>query len=346
MTSRGAVAVTDPRPRAAIYGTGQLAREILRTCRGSNIPVVAAISHNPANQGRDFGTLTIDEPIGVAIDRDLASAASRSPIDVLLYAGLGGEVMLEICRACVAAGIDFITSSGLFHPVVHLGREAADRLEEQARRTGAHVLGTGINPGFVADILPVLLASASPDPVSIEVRRVSDITPWGRLALSEESNIGKSPEAGVSKVVVRHMIESVHVIAAAIGLKLDNTQARSAPLIADAPRLVAGIEVASGCILGFEHRVSGLVHGIDRIVLEWLALPGDDAAAAAAARPPRIRITGPRGLVVEGNIALPYDPYPGTAARMVKSVIPLRQTPAGLRRADELSLAYGPRVSR
>jgi 4-hydroxy-tetrahydrodipicolinate reductase len=68
----------------------------------------------------------------------------------------------------------------------------AGALDRAARRAGVPVLATGVNPGFVMDLLPSALVN-----VCVRVRRV-DVVRWvdtakRRLALQEKTGVGISP---------------------------------------------------------------------------------------------------------------------------------------------------------
>ena len=82
-------------------------------------------------------------------------------------------------------------------------------------------------------------------------------------------------------------------------------------------------------------RVEGIVASDTRIALEWLgtADPEGDGTPEGL----DLSVGGPGGLEFVVRAQLPTDPYPGTAARMVKSIAPLRALPPGLRSPDEIA---------
>ena len=55
----------------------------------------------------------------------------------------------------------------------------AARLDEVARQNGVSILGTGCNPGFVMDTLPIVLSAAVRGLQSIELLRTADIRHFG-----------------------------------------------------------------------------------------------------------------------------------------------------------------------
>lgn len=59
--------------------------------------------------------------------------------------------------------------------------EVAERLDRAARAADRAVLGTGANPGFVMDLLPVLASTALLGVEAIEVERTADLSGFGPL---------------------------------------------------------------------------------------------------------------------------------------------------------------------
>ena len=67
--------------------------------------------------------------------------------------------------------------------------ELAAKLDEIARRNGVTVLGTGINPGLIMDLLVILWTGACESVDHIVSRRVNSLSPFGP-AVMEEQGIG------------------------------------------------------------------------------------------------------------------------------------------------------------
>jgi len=87
------------------------------------------------------------------------------------------------------------------------------------------VLGTGVNPGFTMDALPIALSAVCERVDRIEVWRVQDAR-IRRLPFQLKIGTGLTPEEFLRKVEsgsVRHVgfTESIQMIGDAIGWKLD-----------------------------------------------------------------------------------------------------------------------------
>ena len=91
------------------------------------------------------------------------------------------------------------------------------------RQNGVSVLGTGVNPGFVLDLLVVTLTGGCHSVERIEASRVNDLSPYGPTVMKTQG-VGTTPEAFAAGVadgsIVGHVgfPESIHMISEALGL--------------------------------------------------------------------------------------------------------------------------------
>ena len=71
--------------------------------------------------------------------------------------------------------------------------ELAKQLDEIAKANGVSVLGTGINPGLIMDLLVVVMTGCCESVDHIIARRVNSLSPFGP-AVMEEQGIGLTVE--------------------------------------------------------------------------------------------------------------------------------------------------------
>ena len=319
--------------RVAVFGTGRIGAEAVRALLASEHRLVGGVVHDPAKAGRDLGALTIGEHLDVVATDALDEVLGLPGLDTVLYCGMGGDVLQDVLDRCADAGKDVISATGLVHPVTDLGPERAHELHRRARAGGARILGAGMNPGFLLDALPVVLATSMPDPVSIFARRVSNISTWGPEVLRSELGFGSdAPDVEDEPHFIGFLKQSLHLIGDAIGLEFDAIEATPSPIRADRRTEFDGLVAEVGTVVGFNHAVVGSVDGDPRVRLEWRGVldPGDDEGT-------ELRVDGPGGISETVRFDVPADAYPGTAARMVKSIAPLRALPPGLHTPAELA---------
>jgi 4-hydroxy-tetrahydrodipicolinate reductase len=136
--------------------------------------------------------------------------------------------------------------------------EKAEELRALALNHGVAVLGTGINPGFVLDLLIISLTGVCADIQSIMARRVNDLAPYGQAVLASQG-VGLAPEDFQNGVkdgtVVGHIgfPESIHMIATAIGWDLDRIEERREPILSKVQRETPFVVVKPGHVAGCLH---------------------------------------------------------------------------------------------
>ena len=128
------------------------------------------------------------------------------------------------------------TTEELAYPV--RGNAAlARKIDALAKRSRVAVLGTGVNPGFTMDALPIALTGVCESVTAIEVARVQDAS-VRRLPFQQKIGAGLTREEFMQKVnagTVRHvgLAESIAMIADAMGWKLDKVTDEIEPKICE-----------------------------------------------------------------------------------------------------------------
>jgi 4-hydroxy-tetrahydrodipicolinate reductase len=144
--------------------------------------------------------------------------------------------------------------------------ELAKELDRIAKENKVTVLGTGINPGFIMDLLVVALTGVMSDVKHIEANRVNSLSPFGP-AVMEEQGVGITLDEfnhGVeTDTLAGHVgfAESVGMIADAIGVKLDGFEQQMKPIVTTIDRKSPYGFAAAGNIAGVNMTGQGLVNG-------------------------------------------------------------------------------------
>lgn len=215
-----------------IFGFGALGSRLLRVLEGdySGLRVTGVIDHDPAKAGQCVADLTPYRRFGdvvVAPDLDACLAGlSRRP-DVLVHMTESRPERIEAqLLAPLSAGINVLSASeAMFYPALRFPDFTA-RLDAAARKHGVTISGGGINPGFVYDVVPLVLARATSAVTSIAIRRTIDVTGTGPGDI-EHVGYGLAPEAFREKVasgaISGHIgaPESLALLAEYLDLKID-----------------------------------------------------------------------------------------------------------------------------
>lgn len=256
------------------YGLGPIGIEAARVvARRQGMVSVGAVDIDPAKVGRDLGELIDCGKQTGAIVRSSLAEALASPADVALHTT--GSYLSQVrpqLEGLLEAGLHVVsTCEELSYPVADR-RGIATELDLLAKEKGVVLLGTGINPGFAMDALPIFLTSVCQDVTSIKVKRVNDAGKR-RLPLQRKVGAGLS-EAEFQKLVdagsVRHvgLRESVEMIADAMGWKLERVEETTAGVLAKESVTTKYLTVEPGQVAGVRQVGTGYVDGRPAIELE------------------------------------------------------------------------------
>ncbi|MEG0829362.1 MAG: 2,4-diaminopentanoate dehydrogenase [Anaerovoracaceae bacterium] len=144
--------------------------------------------------------------------------------------------------------------------------ELAKQLDEIAKANGVSVLGTGVNPGLIMDLLVILWTGGCETVDHILSRRVNSLSPFGP-AVMEEQGIGISVEEfnkGKAEGTLAGHVgfhESVGMIAEALGWEVDKFEQDMEPIITDVDRKSPYGFAKAGSIAGVAMKGYGYVDG-------------------------------------------------------------------------------------
>lgn len=120
--------------------------------------------------------------------------------------------------------------------------ELAAELDKIAKENGVSIVGTGINPGLIMDLLVVAMTGCCESVEHIVSRRVNSLSPFGPVVM-EEQGIGITKEEFINGVETGKLSghvgfhESIGMIADAIGWKLSAPIKQSMePILTDVDR--------------------------------------------------------------------------------------------------------------
>ncbi len=230
------------------------------------------------------------------------------------------EGITPTIRECLEAGMDVLSiCEELSYPYSKYP-ELSSQIDTAAREAGKTVVGTGINPGYLMDLLPIVITAPCQQVDSIHVTRVIDS---GRRRASFQKKVGTGmsveefDNAIKEKRITGHvgLVESMQMISDALGLDLDHFEEfPPEAVIADETVTTSFATIEKGNVVGLKSRSIGAKGGNTFITLEFVA------NAAVEHEFDEIRVTGYPNLTqrIEGGVMGDY----GTAA-MAVNMVPL-----------------------
>ena len=267
--------------RVMHVGLGPIGAAIARqlaTRKGFRI--VAAVDVDPNKVGRDVGTMAeLDGPIRVKVTNDLRKAAKSTQPDVaVLCTSSSLKSVLPQLEALMKLRLPVVsTTEELAYPAAR-NRRLAKHIDQMARTAKVAVLGTGVNPGFAMDALPIVLTSVCEHVNRIEVRRVQDAR-MRRVPFQQKIGAGLTREQFAQQVktgAVRHVgfTESIQMIGDAMGWRLTRITDDVQPWIAEEEVHSELLAVDPGYVAGISQEGVGYVGEEPKIRLQLDAYLG------------------------------------------------------------------------
>lgn len=147
--------------------------------------------------------------------------------------------------------------------------ELAAELDRIAKENGVSIIGTGINPGLIMDLLVITMTGCCETVDHIISRRVNSLSPFGPVVM-EEQGIGVTPEEFKTKHLSGHVgfPESVNMITDALGWKLEKVTQSMDPIFTDVDRKSKYGFAAAGNVAGVAMKANGYVDGEVKIEMD------------------------------------------------------------------------------
>jgi 4-hydroxy-tetrahydrodipicolinate reductase len=234
------------------------------------IELVGAVDALPEYDGKDLGDVLGTAPVGVPVTADPDQVLPGADVVVIATTSWVEKQLPDLLRI-LSAGVNVVSIAEEMAAPEAQHPEVAARLDAVAKEHGVSLVGVGVNPGFVLDLLIATLTAGSQQVTRIEASRVNDLSPYGQTVLSTQG-VGTTPEqfaAGVADgSIVGHVgfPESVRLISDALGLGVDRVEQKVEPIISKVRREVRDLVVEPGQVAGCNHTAIGY-RGEDEVVV-------------------------------------------------------------------------------
>ena len=316
------------RIRVIQYGLGPIGSAVARyVTERADLEFVGGVDIDPAKFGRDVGdAIGLGRPLGFPVASRLSDLLASTKADAVIhttssYFDLFKGQIVEI----LAAGLDVVTTAEeLSFPWLAHSAEAAE-IDAAAKQAGKTVLGTGVNPGFVMDALPLFLTGICQRVNRVAVTRVIDAS-TRRGPFQAKIGSGLTVEAFQSRMAAGRMghvglPESVGMVFDTLGKKLDRYESTVEPVIADHLVQTKHFTVRPGQVMGLKQVARAYCGEDEFMTLTFMA------ALETGEEGDTVQIFGKPDLEVKlkgtnGDIA--------TVAIVVNAVRRVREAPPGL----------------
>jgi len=242
----------------AQYGIGPIGAEIARLLLTKPwIKVVAAVDIDPNKIGHDLGdVIGLGRKTGVLVTADLQAKA-----DVVCHST--GSRLREVAsqlKDLLDRGAHVVsTCEELSFP---LDAEVREDLQKVARSRNVTLLGTGVNPGFVMDKLPLTVTAVCQDIKSVEIIRIQNAS-TRREPLQRKVGAGMTAgefRAAVAAGKIKHMglKESLLMVGNGLAVEFEHvTDEKIEPILAEKEVVTQYLRVAPGQVAGVHQTIYG-----------------------------------------------------------------------------------------
>jgi hypothetical protein len=332
--------------RVLQWTTGNVGRAALRTIIARpELELAGVYVTSKHKDGRDAGELAGTDPVGVSAsdDRDAALALGadvviHTPLPSLVHGDDPGRDLDDFV-ALLEAGTDVITTVGYMYPAAH-GADVVDRLQAACVAGGASFHGTGANPGWFGDVLPLVMSGLSLRIDRIGVQEISNFQHYPSPEIMfDMMGFGATP-AEFERRASRHrtwldglFTEAVMMVADGLGCAVDDvngvTSEMETALAATDHETAAGT-VPAGTVAGQRWRWAATVAGRPLVEQETVWRMHRDVAPEWP--------TGDWSIAIDGeppmHLSLPHgwntDVLASTAAHALNAIPYVAAAPPGI----------------
>jgi len=327
--------------RVAQFGLGPIGLETLKLAASKPwIEVIGGIDLDPAKVGEDLGELIGEKKLkGRKVYSSLSYLLRHKTPDIVFHTAVSKfkTAFMQI-EPIARRGISVVSScEELLFPQLREPRLAA-LLDKICKKSGARVIGTGVNPGFVMDLLPVFMTGVSRNVRAIHVQRVVNAS-TRRAPLQKKIGSGFPPaefrrlfkegEAGHAGLK-----ESLALIAHSLGWKARDIVETGNAVVAQKNIRTKFLSVKKGQTCGLHQRAHAKIDGRVSLTLDlkmYLDAPNPHDAIQIEGDPPL-------KVIVDGGVAGDH----ATVAALINTAKRILQSPPGLLLMTDLTV---PRVS-
>lgn len=328
------------RVKIVSYGIGVLGMRIAKAAlERKKLHIVGAIDIDPDKIGKDLGgLLELGKNLGITVTNDTKGLFAKTQPDVVIQTTSSylKDVYPQL-EECIEAKLNVVSTCEELSYPWDKEPELAKQLDDLAKQHGVTITGTGINPGYLMDTLPLVLTGPCLEVKSIKVIRMMN-SAHRRIPFQKKVGTGLTidefKQFVADKTITGHvgLVESGQLIAAGLGWKLDDiTELPPEPVIAEAEITTPYTTVKKGQVAGLKSVAVAKKDGKTVITLKFVAYAGNDPEydAVSIEGTPNIneRIEGG----VHGDI--------GTIAMVLNTIPKVLKAEPGLKTMKDLPLA-------
>ncbi|MHA1966090.1 MAG: NAD(P)H-dependent amine dehydrogenase family protein [Candidatus Thorarchaeota archaeon] len=284
--------------RVIQIGFGSLGRHITRSIlKRENLELVSVVDANTEIVGKPIKDLLQEEiDSRISLTDDLQTVLKEIPADIAIVATSSSlETVTPTIESCLETGLDVISICEELSFPYQKNPDLSERLNTLAKDKGKTVVGTGINPGYLMDLLPIILTGPCQTVDTIRVTRHMNSS-HRRPSFQKKIGTGMTDEEFRKNIdegnITGHvgLVESIQMIDAALNLDLDEIEELPPEAIIAESKITNSFAIVErGDVLGLKSVGVGRRKGEQIVTLDFQAYaeatPQYDEVMRCAGRP-------------------------------------------------------------
>ncbi|MEM9620932.1 MAG: dihydrodipicolinate reductase [Pseudomonadota bacterium] len=264
------------------WASGTVGRHAARVAlERASLQLIGLHTYSQEKAGLDVGELLDRPSTGIAVTTDIsailasdADVVIHTPLPSLVYGDNPEQDVEDFCTL-LAAGKNVITAVGYMYPKVH-GQALVDRLEAACAQGNSSFHSTGLNPGWLGDLVPLTMSGLCETIDQAIVLEISSFEMYPSPEIMFGSmGFNSTPEDFARNNARRAnwlnglFAESVQMTADGMGLNVTEIVSNQDLALAEEDLETASGTVAKGTVAGQHWRWAGVdADGVERMIHE------------------------------------------------------------------------------
>jgi 4-hydroxy-tetrahydrodipicolinate reductase len=261
---------------------GKLITKLL--LKRKNIDLKGVVDLDPQFSGKklsNFFDLMDEEDL--IIESTLGAVISKEKVDVIIIATSSSlEKISPIVKEAVRSGSNVISICEELSYPFHFFPKLSEELHRLAKSQDVSILGTGINPGYLMDLLPIVFTAPCQSVKAIKVTRIMN-SAKRREFFQKKIGTGLATDEFTQKIrnkeITGHvgLTQSIQMIVAALGIEYDEIlEFPPESIISEKDFITSyGEKIPKGYVCGLQSRAIAKKQEKKIIVLDFVAFAGD-----------------------------------------------------------------------
>jgi hypothetical protein len=332
--------------RVIQWATGTVGRHAVRAMMEQpDLKLVGAYVYSAEKARRDVGEICGIAPTGVIATAD-REAILGMDADCVLYMPQGeGDPKTAIADICaiLASGKNVVSTAltALIYPI-SLGQEVVDAISGACEKGGVSFHGTGIEPGWGSEVLPLAMSPLFRKIDTLLVQEILDYATYpSTMMLFDGMGFGRPPQHVGRTPIALHQSGAfgapLLMLADAFGATIDEMYYECELALAEEAFDVAAGRVEKGTVSGKRYSYTAVVGGRPALKVEHVTRLGEHTAPHwPQGRGWHVTIKGSPNMTLKSTIAPDGgdendEACLGTAMHAVHAIAPVCEAKTGIR---------------